>query len=664
MDTCKKIIGRTVFLGIVSLLAIINVSCGQNDDEKINELNKANKINELLSLYSDYEGFNGSVLVAHEGEVIYKKGFGLANMEWNIPNQVDTKFQIASITKQFTAMLIMQLVAENKLDLHKPISTYLPEYPKENANQITIHHLLTHSSGLNNGSNDGKKYNRPKDMVNQFANEPLQFKSGERFEYSNSGYTLLGYIIETITKKSYGDVLHERIFKPLQMKNSGFYKHRPLIKYMASGYYRNFGEYYDNDNSDESSAYAAGAIYSTVEDLFLWDQALNTEILLPKKYMDLIFVKHILDSDAHYGYGWELRDKPIGNTSKTIETVGHSGSIGGFRTLYTRIPSLNASIILLNNTSHSFRSSITTAITGILYDKPYDLPLIPLAKFMVEIIEKEGINKGIQFYKEHKNSPEYHVSEQELIVAGYRLLHAGNAKDAAEVFKLSTEGFPDKDNPYDSYAEALMTLGKNEEAIENYKKSLELNPNNNNAKKMLEKLGVDGNTSNDILETDSSWGKEIFTMPLHFAKDINLKGIEDARFPKGWNDTTSLNFWSYAFAWNVNLNTELTTSQLEDYLKKYYDGLLSGVNKEKNLVLPKTVVEITKNKDGHFIGKATIYDTFVIKKPLVLNFRVNQRRCEKRKKSIVVFKISPAAYNTEIWNTLKKIKLRDNICDF
>lgn len=480
---------KSVLFLVITLFVLISNSCGQTNSENHKISSYPDKINELVSLYAEYDGFNGSVLVAHEGKIIYKKGFGLANMEWDIPNQTDTKFMIASITKQFTAMLIIQLVAENKLDLHKPISTYLPDYPKENGDQITIHHLLTHSSGLGDAPNNDKKYMKPKDMVNQFAEVPLKFKPGERFSYSNGGYTLLGYIIETITEKTYEDVLKDKIFTPLNMKNSGFYKHRPIIKNMSSGYNKSWGNYFDIDYSDESSAYAAGAIYSTVEDLFLWNQALYSETLLPKKYLDLIFTKHIEASfGGHYGYGWELVKKPIGNTLEMAETIGHSGTISGYCALQTIIPSSNSSIIFLNNTRRAFLNAMTTAITSILNDKPYDFPLKPLAMFMTRKIDKEGIKKGILFYKEHKGLNDYYVSEQELIVEGYKLLHVGNAKDAAEVFKLSTEVFPNKDNPYDSYAEALMELGKNEEAIKNYKKSLLLNPKNDNAKKMLKRL--------------------------------------------------------------------------------------------------------------------------------------------------------------------------------
>ena len=349
---------------IAILLAFIISIPACTEAQIKSENDKAIKIDKLVQLYSDYDMFHGTILVTDKGQIIYKKAFGLANMEWDIPNKIDTKFQIASMTKSFTAMLIMQLVSEGKLELHKPISTYLKDYPKENGDQITIHHLLTHSAGFDRGVDD-KKYNRPADMVHQFSSAPLQFVPGTRFAYSNNGYTLLGYIIETVTNKTYEELLKERIFDPLKMNNSGFHRHRPLIKNMASGYTRNFGEYYDTDSSDKSSAYAAGAIYSTIEDLFLWDQALNTEKLLPKKYMNMLFEKHIVEFNSHYGYGWKIRDKPIGNTKETIETTGHSGSIGGFRSLYTRIPSRNASVIILNNTSHSFRTSITTAITGI-----------------------------------------------------------------------------------------------------------------------------------------------------------------------------------------------------------------------------------------------------------------------------------------------------------
>ena len=477
-----KLLYKICFLFLVS-----SCSGQSNSDTDKGVKTKIDKINEIISLYSDYDGFNGAIAVSHKGNTLYKKGFGFANMEWDIPNKTDTKFQIASLTKSFTAMLIMQLVNERKLDLQKPISAYLPDYPKENADKINIHQLLTHTSGIPNSKSD-KEVSRPEDLVNQFANEPLNFVPGTNFDYSNSGYTLLGFIIETVTGKPYQKVLNEKIFEPLKMENSGFYKHRPIIKKMSSGYSTWYPDYFDVDKSDESSAYSAGGLYSTVDDMLLWNNALTNESLLPKKYMDMIFTKHSPDGDGHYGYGWELRKMPIGNTSKTIETIGHGGRISGYRTSIVRIPETNSCVILFSNSSNAFLNGINTAIFAILNDQTYDLPLKPITLFMDRIIEKKGIDKGIEFFKAHSNNVEYYVSEDYLILSGYHFLKKDNFDEAIKIFKLATETFPNRYNPHYSYAEGLMKIGKNTEALASYKKSLILNPNNGRAVRMIERL--------------------------------------------------------------------------------------------------------------------------------------------------------------------------------
>ncbi len=642
---------------------MVLLTCHQDKNVDTNITDKANKIDEIVNLFDEYDMFNGAILVVDQGDLVYKNGLGFANMEWDIPNTAATKFKIASMTKSFTAMLIMQLVAEGKLDLHTPISTYLKDYPKTNGDQITIHHLLTHSAGFNHGVDD-KKYNKPEDMVNQFSSVQLQFPPGSSFGYSNNGYTLLGYIMEMVTEKSYETLLKERIFEPLKMKNSGFHKHRPLIKNMASGYNKGFGEFYDSDASDKTTAYAAGAIYSTVEDLFLWDQAVSNESLLPKMYMDLMLTKHIIDSEegGHYGYGWEFKNKAIGNTKDTIETIGHSGSIDGFRALYTRIPSRNASVILLSNSSRAFHRSMTKAITGILFDKPYDFPLKPLAKFMTETIKQEGIEKGVQYYKKHKDLPNYYVNEQELIVEGYKLLHAGNAKDAAEVFKLSTEIFPEKDNPYDSYAEALRALGQRKKAIENYKKSIDLNPKNRNAKNMLKEMGVSYDVN--LLQADFTWGKEIITFPIEWAPKMTVKGFEELRFAPKWSDAKHEDFWSLVMAWKVSATSEITIDELQTNLEAYYDGLMTPNHWSQEFPKPKLeLFELIKSKTStEFKGQLTIFDGFHTGQMVTLNILGRQQLCEVTGKSIIVFKFSPKAYNDSIWKELNKIKLKDNVC--
>jgi CubicO group peptidase (beta-lactamase class C family) len=488
MSKSYRTITKAVFLGVFIVTAIFNVSYGQD---------KVDKLDKLISAYTEYGKFNGSVLVAEKGNVIYKKGFGLADMEWNIPNQPDTKHRLGSITKQFTAMLIMQLVEQGKLKLDVPISVYLPDYPKKNGDVITIHHLLTHSSGIPNYTsfpdffkNFSRNVYTPIQLVNLFADSTLQFKPGERFAYSNSGYILLGYIIEKVAGKSYEQLLQENIFTPLKMNNTGYDHHRPLLKNRANGYEKNGRTYVNANFLDMSVPYAAGAMYSTVEDLHRWDQALYGNQLLRKENMDLFFTKHIPSGGGHYGYGWGFGEMPLGNTAERIATIGHGGGIDGFNTQLTRIPSDKSFIVLLNNTGGAPLNEMTNAIAAIIYDKSYDLPKRSVAYSLADKIEKEGTPAALVYYNGIKDSIGYYLDENEMNRIGYEFLQSGKLKEAAAIFKLNTTAFPKSSNVYDSYGEALMALGNKTEAIENYKKSVKLNPGNEAGIKILKANGI------------------------------------------------------------------------------------------------------------------------------------------------------------------------------
>src|SRR5215213_11947286 len=204
---------------------------------------KPAKIQEVLALAHKYGQFNGSALVTENGKVIYKGAFGMANMEWAIPNAPDTKFRLGSITKQFTAMLTLQLVEQGKLKLDGKISDYLPDYRKDVGDKVTIHHLLTHTSGIPSYTNApgffenvSRNPYKVADFVKKYASGDFEFEPGSKFSYNNSGYFLLGAIIEQVTGKPYARVLQERILDPLQMKDTGYDDDAPLIKKRAAGY--------------------------------------------------------------------------------------------------------------------------------------------------------------------------------------------------------------------------------------------------------------------------------------------------------------------------------------------------------------------------------------------------------------------------------------------
>ena len=489
MKSQKTSFRKTTFVAIIAFVATITIGFGQS---------KTTQLDDLLNKYTEYGQFQGSVLVADQGKVIYKKGFGMANMEWDIPNAPDTKHRLGSITKQFTAMLIMQLVAEGKLDLQTPISKYLPDYSKVNGNKITIHQLLNHTSGTPNYTSFPKFFKEmsrnpytPTEMLETFADSTLNFTPGERFAYSNSGYILLGAIIEKVTGKSYEMVLQEKIFDPLKMKDSGFDHHNVILKKRATGYEMKGSIPENSPYIDMSTPYAAGSMYSTVEDLYLWDQALYTEKLLPKKYMDMMYEKYVPAFGEFYGYGWSVGSFPIGNTNDSIQIIGHGGGINGFNTLITRMPQEKSTVILLNNTGRAPLDDITIAINGILHGTTYDLPKQSLADLVFNEIMDKDLKAGLAFYEKNKGSKEYSYSESAMNSMGYNLLQSGKKQEAEAVFKLNVEAFPNSSNVYDSYGEALMEQGKNELAIVNYKKSVELNPANQHGMEMLKKMGVE-----------------------------------------------------------------------------------------------------------------------------------------------------------------------------
>lgn len=455
---------------------------------------KVSQIETLIQAYNDLGQFNGSVLVAKSGKVIYKKGFGLANREWNIPNKPNTKFRLGSITKQFTSMLVLQLVVQGKIDLQGKLSNYLPYYRKDTGSEVTIHHLLTHSSGIPSYTsipNFFEEISRDpypvEEFVKKYCSGDLQFEPGARYVYNNSGYFILGAIIEEITGETYEEILQKNIFSPLGMKNSGYDRHGPVIPNRATGYSNAFEGYMNAPYLDMSLPYAAGSLYSTVEDLYIWDKALYTDKLLSDEMKEIMFTPHI----ANYGYGWGIRQKSLPDSKEKLTSIAHGGGINGFNTLIERLVDEKHLIVLLNNTPGANLGQMSDAIIRILYDKPYDLPKKSIAKVIFETLMEKDAESAIEQYKTlKKDDPKaYNFLAPELNNLGYYLLtEKKRIEDAIKIFKLNVKTYPKFSNGYDSLAEAYMKSGNKTLAIKNYAKSLELNPNNTNAIDKLNEL--------------------------------------------------------------------------------------------------------------------------------------------------------------------------------
>lgn len=327
----------------------------------------ASRIDEYMRIYEQKGWFSGTVLAAKKGDIIISKGYGMANYELGIPNTPQTRFHLGSVTKQFTAMAIMQLQEKGLLSVNDTLSKYIPDYP--NGKKITIHHLLTHTSGIPDYINDDstfssicKLYHPLNKMIERFKNKALEFEPGTRYEYSNSGYLLLSYIIEKVSGKTYEDFLEENIFKPLNMKNTGYDHTKPLIKNRASGYSISRDRLTNAEYFDRSNLQGADGLYSTVEDLYLWDRALYTEKLVSRGTLDKIFTPY--PPANTYGYGW---------TTNRIATR-HFGRMDGFYTFICRNTQEDTVLIVLSNIQQAPVNIIGKDLNSILLGRGYKLP--------------------------------------------------------------------------------------------------------------------------------------------------------------------------------------------------------------------------------------------------------------------------------------------------
>lgn len=273
------------------------------------------------------------VLVAKKGKVIYQKAFGSANIELNVPMQPEMIFRLGSITKQYTSVAILQLLEQGKISLKDSIQKYVKDYP-DKGHTITIENLLTHTSGIkeyqainDTTPNGERKDYTPKQGVDFFKKESLVFEPGTQFQYSNSNYFLLGYIIELATGKSYQEYVNKNLFSAAGLTNTYYNQQEKIIPGRVTGYTRLDTTLENADYLSMTTAYAAGALMANVEDLFEWHEALYNGQLIKKEMLDKATTPFKLKNgnSTGYGYGWYLNE--IGG-SKTIE---HAGAIDGFR---------------------------------------------------------------------------------------------------------------------------------------------------------------------------------------------------------------------------------------------------------------------------------------------------------------------------------------------
>ncbi|MCR2802927.1 serine hydrolase domain-containing protein [Paenibacillus soyae] len=333
-----------------------------------------NKIGAYLNAYKDRYPLSGTVLVARDGAIVYEEAFGGANVEHGVPNSMNTRFGIWSVTKSFTAMSVLLLAEQGRLSLDDPAAEYIERFDR--GEPITIRHLLQHRSGLPNFTSlasynaNWNKWPLTRDECLALLRDvPASFKPGESFAYNNTGYYLLGWIVERAAGESYDSFLRSRILEPLGMRDTGLNDGRHMIPGLASAYHSTGYELSPAEFIDMSSVFTAGGMYSTARDLLLWDQSFYSGTLLGREVMDPI----LLNEEAGYGLGWFLDRK------HERRRVYHGGAYRGYRSELHRYPDDGVTVIVLSNYDFVPVTALAEQLAGIVFGQDASIPEPPPA---------------------------------------------------------------------------------------------------------------------------------------------------------------------------------------------------------------------------------------------------------------------------------------------
>lgn len=503
----KNSTGAFIF---ITILFFINQTFAQTAPQSVADF--------FTSLETD-KNINGNVLIAENNQVLYKKSFGFADFENRKSNSEKTVFQFDSISKTITAVAVLQLKEQGKLNLDDKFIKYFPDFPYPD---VSLRQMLSHTSGLPSNemfeetvTKNPDKIITNDDIIPEMLRlkRPLIFQPGERWSYSNSNFNLLAMLVEKISRSKFEDYLRKNVFAPARMETT-FVK-TTLINASHlpdEAYYYDYPYPFSSNRVRITDMFTlprfkieyynlygltgSGSVKGTTDDLYKFDKALYDGTLLKATTLEEAFTPVKLNNGetaianlggilkTSFGLGWFIFDDPSAG-----KIVGHTGGRYGSQTMFLRNITKKQTVIFFDNAESEgvYRNAVTAM--NLLNDKP---PLIH-PKSLVRIYGRALINKGADFaagrlLELKADTVHYRLRESEMNDLGYLLLSQGYDLQALETFKINTLLFPESWNAYDSYAEALLKSAKKEEAVMMYKKSIALNPKNESGKKILEQL--------------------------------------------------------------------------------------------------------------------------------------------------------------------------------
>ncbi len=467
-------------LFLVSAITILQFGTFKVDaQQKTQPASLFSRIDNYLTAGTE-NGFSGAIAVIRNGEVIINKGYGLANKDTRVPNSPNTIFDIGSNTKQFTAAAILKLVELGKLSLDDPLSKYFSELPSEKTG-ITIHQLLTHSAGFSESIGRDFDEISQEEFFKQLFLSELLFEPGTMYSYSNTGYSILGRIIELASGLSYESFLSEYLFAPAGMKQTGYLLPKWEMRNMARGYNRNVLEMdppitrYQEAGDLTWHLKANGGINATQNDMLLWYKALKTNVILSPESFKKISTPHVLAPSGRfsYGYGWGVK-----NSEANTLRLSHNGSNGTYSHSIIWYPEKDIFIVYATNANSSEVEYLGHEVEKLIQDESYTPEPIRnnVYSYTMEYIKQytpDTSNNLIALLRE--NYPDEFSNSRLFNVMGNVLLRLDKELNwALELFKLNVQRYPEDGNLWDSLGEGYLANDLKEAAIESFEKAIEL----------------------------------------------------------------------------------------------------------------------------------------------------------------------------------------------
>lgn len=481
------------------LILLFSIGCDSDNTDKQTKIEIGNieTVSKIVSTYDTLLGFSGAILVGKGDSIIYQNASGFADVKNKIPNTVNTKFRLASLTKQFTAAALLILEQNGKVDFEKPISNYLKELNPEIADRINIHQILSHSSGLARDIEPltedelGQNYISIDQVIQLISTSELEFRPGKRWSYSNLGYNIGAKIIESVTGMEYGEAMDSLIFKPLNMQNTAHEKSSDNIDNMAIGHVALPDRIIKAAYEDKSYVIGAGSIYSTVNDMFIWTRELLSEgngNLLSEISKAKLFTKQ----EKRYSYGWFIDTYVWQPVNKYNEATNphHEGGSPGFESKVSILTQHKSVVIVLSNKLPSNLSGITNRVTNSILGFDDGPPKLDGSKQFYEKLFTNGINSADSLINAWKTSERTYLmpDKNDVYLVGRGYMDALEYEKATLIMDFLIKTTPKWSYPYLFKAMMLEEQNEIKQAKAAYEKVLEIEPGQSNAKIRLKNL--------------------------------------------------------------------------------------------------------------------------------------------------------------------------------